>query len=444
MPSKPSALTVSQLNRRAKQLLEGEFPAVWVTGEISNFARPSSGHWYFTLKDDGAQVRCAMFRGFNSRLRVAPESGQQVIVKAKLSLFEARGDYQLIVEGLKRAGEGALAQAFEALKNRLQAEGLFAIEDKKALPEMPMHIAVITSSTGAALHDILTVLARRFPLIRVTLLPTAVQGERAAPEMIAALNLANRLVREGKYPFDLILLGRGGGSLEDLWAFNDEALARAIYHSDLPVVSAVGHEVDFTIADFVADVRAPTPSAAAELISADQQEWLELLAGFQDHLKRLVLRRLNDQRQQLHWLSSRLRHPGSRLQEHYQRLDELELRLANAWRNLLRHKQHESAMLSRRLVHLSPITHVRQQRGSLMLLQKQLQQTIALVMERKKLRLENLAALLDSISPLSTLRRGYAIVTDSKGNVVRQSSQVNAGDTVNARLGEGELSATIN
>jgi exodeoxyribonuclease VII large subunit len=282
---KRDTLSISQLNRQAKRLLEGNFPSVWVEGEIASLAQPSSGHWYFSLKDNSAQVRCAMFRASNSRLRFQVEAGQQVMARAKLSLYEARGDYQLIVEHMEPAGDGALAKAFEALKNKLQQEGLFAPENKKLLPTISRHIAVITSPTGAAIHDILTVLSRRFPATKVTIIPTAVQGKTAATEIASALNKANELAAEDKrFDFDVTLCGRGGGSMEDLWAFNEEVVARAIYNSDLPVISAVGHEVDFTIADFVADERAATPSAAAELLSPDSSEMMASYIGYEQWL----------------------------------------------------------------------------------------------------------------------------------------------------------------
>src|SRR5690625_2927780 len=254
-------LSVSQLNRRSKQILETHLPLVWVEGEVSNLSRPSSGHWYFTLKDDQAQVRCAMFRNRNQLVRFNPAQGQQLLLRARVSLYEGRGDYQLIVEHMEEAGFGALQRAFEELKTRLSQEGLFASERKRPLPTLPKHIGVITSPTGAAIRDILSVLKRRFPAVPVTVLPVPVQGKEAAPAIVSALDLANR-----SELFDVLILARGGGSLEDLWPFNEEAVARAIYASRTPVVSAVGHEVDFSIADFVADVRAPTPSAAAELV----------------------------------------------------------------------------------------------------------------------------------------------------------------------------------
>src|SRR5690606_35272474 len=280
-------LSVSQLNRRAKQLLETHLPLLWVEGELSNVSQPSSGHWYFTLKDDQAQVRCAMFRNRNMLVRFKPQQGQQVLVRARVSLYEGRGDYQLIAEHMEEAGTGALQRAFEALKAKLGAEGLFDEARKRPIPTLPRHIGVITSPTGAAIRDVLTVLERRFPSIPVTVIPVAVQGKESAPQIVRALELANRCGL-----FDVLLLTRGGGSLEDLWSFNEEAVARAVAASQLPVVCAVGHEVDFSIADFVADLRAPTPSAAAELMTPDGEDWLETFIGYEVMLEDAMERKL--------------------------------------------------------------------------------------------------------------------------------------------------------
>ncbi|MBV1889222.1 MAG: exodeoxyribonuclease VII large subunit [Proteobacteria bacterium] len=292
-PQKPNReiMTISELNRQVKTLIEDGFPPLWVEAELSNLSQPSSGHLYFTLKDEKAQVRCAMFRGRNRFLQFKPKAGERVLARGQVSLYENRGDYQLIVDRMEPAGEGALRQAFEQLKQRLYQEGLFDAASKQELPTLPSHLAVITSSSGAVLHDILTVLKRRFPLIDVTLLPVAVQGDQAAPQIVTALEQANQLPEQ----IDAIILGRGGGSLEDLWPFNEEVVARAIYDSDIPVVSAVGHEVDVTIADYVADVRAPTPSAAAELLSPDQEEVRQWLRSFEQQLFREINDRITDE-----------------------------------------------------------------------------------------------------------------------------------------------------
>ena len=319
--------SVSQLNREAKRLLATHFLTLRVEGEISNFSAPSSGHWYFTLKDSQAQIRCAMFRGQQLRLGYKPNNGDMVIVSAQVSLYEPRGDYQLVVERMEQAGDGALRQAFERLKLKLLNEGLFDAERKQTLPLIPKQIAVITSPSGAAVHDILTVLQRRFPAIPVMIYPVAVQGEQAKFEISAALQTANQ-----RGEADVIILARGGGSLEDLWAFNEEIVARAIAASKIPVISGVGHEVDVTIADFVADLRAATPSAAAERAVPNQLDWLQAFSAQEQRLKQILQRTLNDQRQRLNWLSKglQMQHPGEKLQRNAQRLDELEQRLTQA------------------------------------------------------------------------------------------------------------------
>ncbi|MCP3908856.1 MAG: exodeoxyribonuclease VII large subunit [Oceanicoccus sp.] len=443
-PKKRETLSVSQLNRQAKRLLEGNFPSVWVEGEISNLSRPSSGHWYFSLKDNSAQVRCAMFRSSNARLRFQAEAGQQVMARAKLSLYEARGDYQLIVEHMEPAGDGALARAFEELKNKLQAEGLFDSDIKQAIPDHPKSIAVVTSATGAVIRDILTVLARRFPSIKVSIFPTAVQGQNAAPEIARAINTANALHKSGKREFDVILAGRGGGSMEDLWAFNEEIVARAIYQSDLPVISAVGHEVDFTIADFVADLRAPTPSAAAELISPDGQEMMASFMGFEQLLTRQMLLTLETNKQQLSFLQSRLRHPGSRLQEHSQRLDELEMRLMNGWKNQSQKQQLGLQVLASRLQQQTPDHKIKQLKLSSAGLYQRLEKQVQRLLEQQQLRLKNAMQLLDAVSPLATLDRGYAIVSDDEGQVITDAEELSSGQTINTRFAKGSIKSRVN
>jgi len=396
--SPPPTLSVSQLNRQARTLLESHFDFVWVEGEVSNFAAPSSGHWYFSLKDGGAQVRCAMFRNRNQRVKLTPKNGDAIRLRARVSLYEGRGEFQLIVEHMEPAGAGALQAAFEALKAQLASEGLFDADRKQELPDSISALGVITSPTGAAIHDILTVLKRRCPAIAVYLIPVAVQGEQAAPEISSAIERVNRWQQEGKIALDALIVGRGGGSLEDLWAFNEEVVARAIAASELPIVSAVGHETDFTIADMVADQRAPTPSAAAEMLSPDQREWQNQLASMEQKLQQLIQRKLTDCARELEHLRRRLRHPGHQLREQSQRLDDLEQRLQTAMQRKL------------------------QPAGT---------------------RLAHLAQMLDSLSPLSTLQRGYAIVTDSTGSVITDSSVISKGDKVEARLAKGRLQLTV-
>lgn len=436
-------LTVSQLNRQARSLLESHFDFAWVEGEVSNFASPSSGHWYFSLKDGNAQVRCAMFRGRNQRVRFTPGDGDHIRLRCRVSLYEGRGEFQLIVEHMEHAGAGALQAAFEKLKANLQAEGLFDAARKQPLPESASHLGVVTSPTGAAIHDILTVLQRRCPAIEVSILPVAVQGDGAAAEIVAAIERANRWQNEGKIQLDALIVGRGGGSLEDLWAFNEEIVARAIAASELPIVSAVGHEVDFSIADMVADFRAPTPSAAAELLSPDQREQKERLRKLEADLVRLIRRKLADANTQLEHLRKRLKHPGAQLREQSQRLDDLEQRLILAQNNLLARKKAELALLDSRLQANSPLPRIQQMHKDVASLQQRLETAMQARLQDAGSRLAHLAQMLDSLSPLSTLARGYAIVTDSDGKVLTDAAEVSTGDRVKARLAVGELSLTV-
>jgi exodeoxyribonuclease VII large subunit len=439
-------LTVGQLNRLARQLLEDCFPMIWVEGEISNLSRPSSGHWYFTLKDANAQVRCAMFRNRNIRLKFQPKDGDKILVKGAISLYEARGDYQMIAEDMQPAGQGLLAARFDMLKQKLQLEGLFDPARKKPLPESVRHLAVITSPTGAAIRDILTVLQRRDPRILVTVLPVPVQGDQAPAAIVRALGVANRLVWQAdeQPPFNAILVGRGGGSLEDLWAFNDENVARAIAASALPVVSAVGHEVDFSIADFVADVRAPTPSAAAELLSRDWRLQLRQVQGWQQRLTDAWRRLLQQKRQQFAWQQRRLQHPGQRVQQWSLRLDELEMRLLNAARNQQRDRQQQLRLLHARLQRHQPGLQVRQLRTRLDFCRRQLPLLIQLNLRQHRQGLAAAAQMLQGVSPLATLQRGYAIVGNERGELLRDARNVPPGTKITARLAHGELQCTVN
>lgn len=439
----PEVLTVSQLNRRAKSLLESHFDFAWVGGEISNFATPASGHWYFTLKDGNAQVRCAMFRNRNQRLRFTPNQGDEVRVRCRVSLYEGRGEFQLIVEHLEPAGAGALQAAFEQLKAKLQQEGLFDESRKRALPETASALGVITSPSGAAVHDILTVLKRRNPGIAVYLLPVQVQGEGAAQQIADAIRLANRACAEGVVHLDALIVGRGGGSLEDLWAFNEEEVARTIAASELPVVSAVGHEVDFSIADFVADWRAPTPSAAAELLSPNQQEWQQLLLSMEINLAQLLQHRLTRLGVRLQHLRQRLRHPGAQLREQAQRIDDLEQRLLLAQTNSLRRRSAQLALLQSRLHNQSPLPNIAHLTAQTRELQRRLHAAVQQRVQDAGARLAHLAQMLDSLSPLSVLARGFAIVTDSQGNIIKSAAEVTTDDEVSARLAQGELSLKV-
>lgn len=430
--------TVSQLNRRAKQLLETHLPLIWVEGEISNFARPSSGHWYFTLKDDQAQVRCAMFRGRNQQVRFNPQQGQQVLLRARVSLYENRGDYQLIAEHMEEAGAGALQRAFEALKHKLAQEGLFDPARKRPIPALPRHIGVITSGSGAAVRDVLTVLQRRFPSIPVTLVPVPVQGKDAAPAIVEALSLANR-----SGLFDVLILGRGGGSLEDLWPFNEEIVARAIAASDVPVVSAVGHEVDVTIADFVADLRAPTPSAAAELVVPDASEWLARFRGYTQRLTQLMRRRLQAEQHHLQHLGKRLRHPGERLQQQSQRLDNLELRLRRAMQQRLIQARQRLDNLAARQKAQRPEPQLRQWQTRIDQLRQRLNRQMQQTLKQQRQRLSEAGRLLHGVSPLNTLERGYAIVHNDAGEVIRDAAQVKPGERIRTRVAAGEILSRV-
>lgn len=430
-------LTVSLLNDKARDLLENSFPNLWVEGEISNLAQPSSGHLYFTLKDAGAQIRAAMFRGNNRFLPFTPKNGQQVLVKARLSLYAPRGDYQLIVEQMEEAGLGALRRAYDELRLRLQNEGLFATERKRELPEHVRHLAVITSPTGAAVRDIISVLGRRFPGLPVTVIPVPVQGKEAGPAIVRAIARAN-----AQAEFDVILLARGGGSLEDLWAFNEEIVARAIAGSRLPIVSGVGHETDFTIADFVADVRAPTPSAAAELLSQDGDELLDSFEGFEILLVRALRKQLATLTQQLTHLRARLRHPGQRLRDLMQKLDDLELRLKRAQQHTLQQGEIRMQNLRARLRGQHPGQRLPALQQQTAALDQRLRRAMALQLREQKTGLQYLAERAQLASPLATLARGYAIV-ESEGRVLRSVTEAKTGATLQARLADGHITATI-
>lgn len=436
--TRPRALTVSELNHQARHLLESSFMQVWVEGELSGFSRPSSGHWYFSLKDQKCQIRCAMFRGANQRIRTLPREGDQIRIRGKVTLYENRGDFQIIVEHLEPAGLGALQQAFEALKARLQGEGLFDPARKKPIPATPRHIGVVTSPTGAAIHDILTVLKRRCSAIPVTLYPTAVQGQAATADIVQAIDRAQR---HGLA--DVLIIGRGGGSLEDLWCFNEEAVARAIAACSIPTVSAVGHEVDVTIADFVADLRAPTPSAAAEKISPDQQDWLRRLAEQQGRLGQSAHRLLQRLDSQLGHLSARLRDPRRELLEKAQRMDELEMRLNKAISGRLGQQKQKTDYLLQRMSAQSPRRTLKTASEQTQQLEERLTLAARHLLRQKDERLQHIAQTLHAVSPLATLGRGYAIVKDDNDRIVRKAGDLVTGSQITARLGHGSVSARV-
>lgn len=433
-------LRPSQLNALARDLLEGSFPQVWVEGEISNFSRPASGHAYFTLKDARAQVRCALFRSNAARLRFAPRDGMLVLARGRLTLYEARGDYQLVLEHLEEAGEGALRRAFEELKARLAAEGLFDTGRKRPLPAYTRRLAVITSPRGAAVRDVLSVLGRRFPLLEVEVLPVPVQGDGAAAQI---LDMLQRAGRSGRY--DLILLTRGGGSLEDLWAFNDEALARAIVASPVPVVAAIGHEVDVSLADFAADLRAPTPSAAAELLVPDRGELVERLRRDRQRFDALLARTLGAQAQRVDqaFLKLQALRPQLRLERGRNRLDALRHRLGLAWQAPSARRGERLSRLLRRLDQAHPRRRLEAHRHRLALIQRALAALPARLVEPRRLQLRGLARALESVSPLATLGRGYAIVFDENGQVLRRAADAREGDRLRARLADGELALKV-
>ena len=473
---------VSRLVREARAVLDGSFPLLWVEGEISNLAMPSSGHIYFTLKDEAAQVRCAMFRNRNQYLRFTPENGMQVLLRVRVTLYEGRGEFQLIAEHMEEAGSGALQRAYEALKQRLGQEGLFAESHKKALPTLPNTIGIISSPDGAAVHDILSVLQRRFPAVDVILYPVTVQGEASARQLTQAVMLA-----DARQECDVLIIGRGGGSLEDLWSFNDEKLARAIFQCRLPIVSAVGHEVDFTISDFVADVRAATPSAAAELVVPDaQQLWRHVQTIMQrltshihqflhnesrhiQHLQRRLpqpKRQLNQQIQQLvqqqqrlqlawqrHWsnrqqqldyLATRLKHPQARIDQQKNHVGGLLHRLKQAFFHQQQRAKQRLDIVQQRLYQQLPAKQVQQQNTQLRGLSRQLQQLMRMRLEQARQRLAQPVRTLAAVSPLNTLERGYSITTKAESaEVISDANSVRQGEQIIVRLHQGQLQCEV-
>jgi exodeoxyribonuclease VII large subunit len=387
--------TISRLNSAARFLLENHFASVWVEGEVSNFAAPNSGHWYFSLKDTAAQVRCAMFRANQRHLDFLPKDGMHILIKARVSLYENRGEFQLIVENMEERGEGKLRRALEVLKKKLAAEGLFAPEHKKPIPLFPKQIGVITSATGAAIRDILHVLKRRFTAVPVIIYPSLVQGAQAAADVVNAIQLANQ-----RQECDVLILARGGGSLEDLWPFNEEIVAKAIFASDLPIITGIGHEVDFTIADFVADKRAPTPSAAAEIATPDKSELLLAMRQHEQRIARQIQRKFAQMKEQLRWTTTHLRqqHPKRFLAEKMQHVDILSAKLTQLFTNILNKQQAQLA---------------------------------------------NLAVQLDALSPLATLKRGYAIAIGPNQEILHNSKQVKVSDDIRVRLLEGEIRCVV-
>jgi exodeoxyribonuclease VII large subunit len=477
--------TPGRLNKEARMLLERGLPSLWMEGEISNLSRPSSGHWYFSLKDEVAQLRCAMFRQKNLGIRFTPKDGMHVLTRGRVSLYEPRGEYQFIADYMEEAGEGVLRRRFEQLKNKLAAEGLFDAARKRSLPRLPRRIGVVTSPTGAAVRDVLNILRRRFCTIPVLIYPVQVQGATAAGQIAATIRMAS-----ARAECDVLIIARGGGSLEDLWAFNEEVVARAIFDCKIPVVSGVGHEVDFTIADFVADVRAPTPSGAAELVAPDCNEWTRSVNLLGRRVRTAMVRNMAARQQQVVWLERRLAqvHPGVELRQKAQRLDDLEQRLSRCIRHGLFQRRSSLVELAAHLRQRSPALRVAAARGRLDIARKtlgtSLQRRVSLTESRLRHAASNLrqhspvaritalrrrveiadrsmetslhrrlrklearftvaAGKLNAVSPLATLQRGYAIVTDAQGTVVTDATSVAQGDMIQTRLSRGTLQARV-
>lgn len=436
----PSIFTVTRLNQTVRLLLEQEMGQVWISGEISNFSQPSSGHWYFTLKDDTAQVRGAMFRNSNRRVTFRPQHGQQVLVRANITLYEPRGDYQIIVESMQPAGEGLLGQQYEQLKKRLAMEGLFEQTHKQPLPSSARQIGVITSKTGAALHDILQVLKRRDPSLPVVIYPAAVQGADAPTQIIRAIELAN-----ARKECDVLIVGRGGGSLEDLWSFNDERVARAIFASQIPIVSAVGHETDLTIADFIADLRAPTPSAAAEMVSRNQVELLRQIQSQQVRLEMAMDYYLAQRTQRFTRLHHRLQqqHPQLRLARQQTALDRLQQRLNAAIDAKLRCATQRQTRLAQRLNQQQPQGRIYRAQSRIQQLEYRLTQLVTAQFSVKRQRFGTALAQLEAVSPLATLARGYSVTTAPDSKVLKTIKQVHPGDTLKTRVQDGWVESAV-
>ena len=431
--------TVSRLNLDARAILEEAFSTVWIEGEVSNLARPRSGHMYFTLKDENCQVRCAMFRMYNRALSFAPEDGVQVLAHAKVSLYPERGEFQLIVQYMEEAGEGALRRAFDALKSRLGAEGLFDAGHKRPLPVLPQCIGVVTSPTGAAVRDVLSVLGRRFPAVPVVIHPVPVQGAGAAEAIARMIDLACE-----RSTCDVLILARGGGSLEDLWAFNEEVVARAMHRASIPIVTGVGHEVDFTIADLVADLRAPTPSAAAESVVPDASEWAARYRGFEARLVALMRRELAARRSDVRNLAKRLVHPRRRLFDHSQRLDAATTRLVRCVNSGVRERRAQLSTLAARLATHAPDRTVQAHRERCEALERRLWRATRAALGARRSRTSALERALGAFGPQATLERGYSILLrDHDRRVVRGAHEVRPGERLHARLARGTLDLDV-
>ena len=440
---KPTPVSVSEINRRAKSLLENSLGEVCIEAEIGTFSKPSSGHWYFSLKDDRAQLSCAMFRRANMRVRFEPKVGDSVIVRGLLSIYEARGNYQLMVDHMEASGDGALQRALEALKQKLQSEGLFDQDRKKAIPPHCERIGVITSPTGAAVEDIISVLGRRSPSSHIAIYPVQVQGAGSAEQIAEAIDAANTQVTSGERELDVLIVGRGGGSLEDLWAFNEEVVARAIARSEVPIVSAVGHEIDYSISDLVADLRAATPSQAAELVTRDSHEWLQRIDTAVAQLESLTARILRDHRQRTENLTARLRHPSQQLALLQNKIAANKDRATALIQNRLAANKHPIGQLNTRLQSASPSRLLKQRQETINSLSSGLPGQMVKVLRDNRRQVEHLSTLLETLGPSATLKRGYAIVTDESGKVVRSTQQVEQGNSIAVALDDGQLRAIV-
>lgn len=432
--------SVSRLNGEVRKLLEGNLTQIWLNGEISNFITPSSGHWYLTLKDNQAQIRCAMFKGRNQSVTFRPQNGQQVLVKGNISVYEPRGDYQLIIDAMLAAGDGLLAQEYEALKNKLSTEGLFAQATKRELPNNIQRIGVITSPTGAAIRDVLQVLNRRDPSVEVIIYPSLVQGAQAASHLIHAIELANQ-----RLEVDVLLLTRGGGSLEDLWCFNSETLAHSIYNSALPVISAVGHEIDTTISDYVADVRAPTPSAAAEILSKDSLNKIQKLNISISRIKSAWQHYFLKSQRKLSLIEHRIsqQDPDRKLTELVQRFDDMQFKLMSVFNNKLSNNKFTLQALNAKLNQVSPQNKLNLESKRLTYLIDGVHQGIENQLKQAKQDLQHQAKLLESVSPLATLSRGYSITTNDNHQVIDTIEQVKTGDTIYTKLKQGNITSIV-
>ncbi|HBY86518.1 MAG TPA: exodeoxyribonuclease VII large subunit [Colwellia sp.] len=442
--SQQHILQISELTKKVRFILESELNTVWLTGEVSNFIAASSGHWYLSLKDAKSQVKCAMFKGSNRRVRLStggtPSNGQQVLVRAKVSLYEPRGDFQLIIEHMEDAGTGLLRQQFEQLKNKLHAQGVFDLSRKKPLPEHINCVGIVTSPTGAAVKDILTVLKRRNPNIKAIIYPSLVQGDYAQGDICHAIESAN-----SRNECDVLIVGRGGGSLEDLWPFNEESVVHAIYNSALPIISAVGHEVDTTLSDYVADLRAPTPSAAAELVSSDSSELLNQLLMLKQRLVKAQQSKLDYLSNETNYLQHRLSqvHPEQQLQLQQQKADELSLRLKLVMKRNIEQLQSKPVQLRQRLLQQSPIKTIQLQQEHVSQNAHRITQAMQNSLQHNSENFVHLIEQLQLVSPLATIARGYSVARNSKNEVISKVAQVKVNEEISVQLSDGSIKAKV-